>query len=145
MLKLAEDLGRFSSPSLHELLLREELVQNHERTENIFLEENLSLRNRKRVKRPSHVRIVQTGPDCPYEQWAMDFVSAPLMERRRFRILTIADLRDRSSQAFVVDMSLLGVRVVRALKRLRLQGDCRSVTRLITAQNLAVRPWMHGC
>ena len=40
---------------------------------------SLSLRTRKRVKRPSHTRIVQAGPDGPYEQWAMDFVSDSLM------------------------------------------------------------------
>lgn len=53
---------------------------------------------------------------------AMDFVSDSLMGGRRIRILTIADLWDRSSPALEVDMSLPGVRVVRILERLRLQG-----------------------
>ena len=75
-----------------------------------------------RVKRPSHARIVQAGPAGPDEQWAMDFVSDSLMGGRRIRILTIADLWDRSSPALEVDMSLPGVRVVRVLERLRLQG-----------------------
>ena len=44
------------------------------------------------------------------------------MGGRRIRILTIADLWDRSSPALEVDMSLPGVRVVRVLERLRLQG-----------------------
>ena len=52
----------------------------------------------------------------------MDFVSDSLMGGRRIRILTIADLWDRSSPALEVDMSLPGVRVVRVLERLRLQG-----------------------
>ncbi len=52
----------------------------------------------------------------------MDFVSDSLMGGRRLRILTIADLWDRSSPALEVDMSLPGVRVVRVLERLRLQG-----------------------
>ena len=122
MLELANDRRRFGSPRLHELLRREELVQNHKRTERIYQEENLSLRTRKRVKRPSHARIVQAGPAGPDEQWAMDFVSDSLMGGRRIRILTIADLWDRSSPALEVDMSLPGVRVVRVLERLRLQG-----------------------
>jgi len=66
--ELAEDRRRFSSPRLHELLRREELVQNHNRTERIFQEENLSLRTRKRVKRPSHARVAQAGPADPDEQ-----------------------------------------------------------------------------
>ena len=115
MLELANDRRRFGSPRLHELLRREELVQNHKRTERIYQEENLSLRTRKRVKRPSHARIVQAGPAGPDEQWAMDFVSDSLMGGRRIRILTIADLWDRSSPALEVDMSLPGVRVVRVV------------------------------
>ena len=107
MLELANDRRRFGSPRLHELLRREELVQNHKRTERIYQEENLSLRTRKRVKRPSHARIVQAGPAGPDEQWAMDFVSDSLMGGRRIRILTIADLWDRSSPALEVDMSLV--------------------------------------
>ena len=98
------------------------LVQNHKRTERIFQEENLLLPTRKRVKRPSHARIVQAGPAGPDEQWAMDFVSDSFMGGRRIRIMTIADLWDRSSPALEVDMSLPGVRVVRILERLRLQG-----------------------
>ena len=46
MLELANDRQRFGSPRLHELLRREELVQNHKRTERIYQEENLSLRTR---------------------------------------------------------------------------------------------------
>ena len=69
MLKLANDRRRFGSPRLHELLRREGLVQNHKWAERIYQEENLSLRTRKRVKRPSHARIVQAGPDGPDEQW----------------------------------------------------------------------------
>ena len=44
------------------------------------------------------------------------------MGERRNRILTIANLCDRSNQAFEVDMSLPGVRVVRVPEKLRLQG-----------------------
>ena len=54
-------------------------MQNHMRTERIYKEENLSLRTLKRVKRPSHARIVQAGPTGPGDQWAMDFVSDSLM------------------------------------------------------------------
>ena len=74
------------------------------------------------MKRPSHARIVQAGPAGPGEQWAMDFVSDSFMGGRRIRILTIADLWDRSSPALEVDMPLPGVRVVRILERQRLQG-----------------------
>ena len=63
------------------------------------------------MKRPSHARICPDWPCGPDEQWAMDFVSDSLMGGQRIRILTIADLWDRSSPALEVDMSLPGVRV----------------------------------
>ena len=120
--ELAEERRRFGSPRLHEFLRREGLVRNHKRTERIYQEEGLSLRTRKRAKRPSHTRVEQVGPTSPNELWAMDFVSDALMNGRRIRILTIADLWDRSSPALEVDMSLPGLRVVRVLEGLRLQG-----------------------
>ena len=46
--------------------------------------------------------------------------ASPLWGERRIRILTIADLWDRSSPALEVDISLPEVRVVRVLERLRL-------------------------
>ena len=52
----------------------------------------------------------------------MVFVSDSLIGGRCIRILTIADLRDRSKPALEVDMSLPGVRVVHVPERLRLQG-----------------------
>ena len=69
MLELAENRRRFGSPRLHELLRREGRVQNYKRTERIYQEENLSLRTHERVKRPSHVRIVQAAPVGPDKQW----------------------------------------------------------------------------
>ncbi len=143
MLELASDRRRFGSPHLHRLLRREELVQNHKRTERIYQEENLSLRTRKRVKRPSHARFVQAGPAGPDEQWAMDFVSDSLIGGRRIRILTITDQWDRSSPALEVAMSLPGVRVVRVLEGYAFKEGYRSVSRLIMGRSLSVRPWTH--
>lgn len=54
-------------------------MQNHKRTKRIYHEENLSLRIRKRVKRPSYARIVQADPAGLDEQSAMDFVCDALM------------------------------------------------------------------
>ena len=67
VLELANDRRRFGSPRLHELLRREELLQNHKWTERSYQKENLSLHARKRVKRPSHTRTVQAGPAVPDE------------------------------------------------------------------------------
>ena len=120
--ELAETRRRFGSPRLHVLLRREGLVINHKRTERVYREEKLSLRLKKRNKRPSHLRVVQPEPSSANEQWGMDFMSDTLMNGRRLRVLTIVDLWNRVSPALEVDFSLPGQRVVRVLERLRLQG-----------------------
>jgi putative transposase len=122
MREIAETRRRFGTPRLHVLLRREGLVMNHKRTERVYREEKLSLRLKKRNKRPSHMRVYQPGPSCRDEQWAMDFLSDALINGRRIRILTVMDLWDRSSPALEADISLSGSRVVRVLEQLRLQG-----------------------
>ncbi|MEW5773375.1 MAG: integrase core domain-containing protein [Thermodesulfobacteriota bacterium] len=95
--ELAEERRRFGSPRLHILLRREGWPVNHKRGERICREEGLSLRLKRRRKRTSHLRVVASGPTGPNQQWAMDFMSDSLENGRRFRVLTIADLRDRRS------------------------------------------------
>ena len=115
MREIAEMRRRFGAPRLHIMLRREGVVINHKRTERVYREERLSLRLKKRNKRPSHARTPQIGPLCRDEQWGMDFLSDALMDGRRIRVLTIVDLWDRSSPAVEVDVSLPGRRVVRTL------------------------------
>lgn len=122
MRELAEIRRRFGAARLHILLRREGLVTNHKRTERVYREECLSLRLKKRNKRPSHLRVIQPGPSRPDELWAMDFMSDALLNGRRIRVLTVVDLWDRTSPALEADISLTGHRVVRVLEMLRLQG-----------------------
>ncbi|WP_239877655.1 IS3 family transposase, partial [Laribacter hongkongensis] len=53
--ELAEQCRRFGSPRLHALLRREGWAINHKRVERIYKQEGLSLRLRRRKKRPSHL------------------------------------------------------------------------------------------
>jgi putative transposase len=130
MREIAESRRRFGAPRVHILLRREGLVLNHKRTERVYREENLSLRLKKRNKRPSHQRVEQVKPSRPNEQWAMDFMSDALMNGRKIRILTIVDLWNRASPALATDVSLSGERVVRVLEDLRRQGHMPQCLRL---------------
>ena len=146
MREIAETRRRFGAPRLHVMLRREGLVINHKRTERVYREEKLSLRLKKRHKRPSHARVPQVGPLYRDEQWGMDFLSDALMDGRRIRILTIVDLWDRSSPAVEVDVSLPGLRVVRALERLRLHGRLPKSIRLDNGPEFtgkALDAWAH--
>ena len=146
MRELAEIRRRFGAARLHVLLRREGLVVNHKRTERVYREERLSLRLKKRNKRPSHLRVVQPGPSRPDELWAMDFMSDALLNGRRIRVLTVVDLWDRTSPALEADISLTGHRVVRVLERLRMQGRKPQVLRVDNGPEFtgkALDTWAH--
>lgn len=132
MRELAEQRRRFGCPRLHVLLKREDLVQNHKRTERIYREEGLSLRLRKRKRRPSVLRVKMPKAQRPGQRWSMDFVSDQLWQGRRFRALTIVDDYSRECPAIEVDTSLGGERVTRVLDRL---ADDRGAPQVITVDN----------
>jgi putative transposase len=89
--ELAQERPRFGSPRLHVQLRREGLVQNHKRTERLCRAEGLSLRLKRRKKRPNHLRVVMPTPSGADESWAMDFVADALVHSRRIRMLIIID------------------------------------------------------
>ncbi|WP_416246210.1 IS3 family transposase [Desulfocurvibacter africanus] len=75
--ELTKECRSFGSPRLCILLRREGLVVNHKQVERVYREEGLSLRLKRRRKRPSHLRVVQPGPIGPDEQWSLDFMCKP--------------------------------------------------------------------
>lgn len=102
----AEQVEGIGSPRLHFLLRREGLVQNHKRTERLYRAEGLSLRLKRRKKRPSHLRVVMPTPNGADESWAMDFVADALARGRRIRMLTIIDAWNRECPHIEVNFSL---------------------------------------
>ena len=57
-------------------------------------------------------------PQRPNDRWSLDFVSDPLTDGRRFRILTVVDDCTRENIALIADTSLSGLRVATELDRL---------------------------
>lgn len=128
--ELAEMRRRFGSPRLTVLLRREGWRVNHKRVERVYREEGLSLRMKRRRKRPSHLRVIRPGPTGPDQRWSLDFMSDALVNGRRLRLLTIIDGWDRSCPHIEVDHSLTGERVVRVLERLKQQGRLPAVLQM---------------
>lgn len=122
IIEIAEERRRFGAMRIHIMLRRECFIVNHKRTERIYREEGLSLRLKNRKKRPSYTRIEKYAPTGPDQKWSLDFVSDALINGRRFKMLTIEDVWDRSCPGIEVDLSLSGTRVVRVLERLRQCG-----------------------
>jgi putative transposase len=94
------------------------LVVNHKRTERLYREMGLSLRLKKRKKRPSHLRVAMPAPSRPNERWSMDFIFDQLSAGRRIKCLTLGDDFTREALALEVGHSLTGGCVVMILDRL---------------------------
>ena len=60
--ELAAHRKRFGSPRLYILLKREHLVVNHKHIQRIYLEENLSLRRKRRRKGAAGARVILVAP-----------------------------------------------------------------------------------
>jgi putative transposase len=88
---LADERRRFGYRRLHILLRREGYVVNHKRLFRLYKEERLIVRRRGGRKRAMGTRAPITLPLQPNQRWSLDFVSAQLLDGRRFRILTVVD------------------------------------------------------
>lgn len=132
MRELAEENRRWGCPMLHRVLKRENLVQNHKKTERLYREEGLSIRRRKKKKIAGHLRVEMPAPTAVNERWSMDFVSDRLWQGRRFRVLTLVDDYSRENLALEVDTSIGGARVARVLDRL---ASTRGLPKCIRVDN----------
>lgn len=99
------------------MLRNEGVVMNRRRTERLYAQEGLQLRihNRKKLKRP---RMPMVVPIACNVRWSMDFVSDPLSNHRRFRILNVRDDYSKELIGQLVAYSILGAMVGRFLDQL---------------------------
>jgi len=130
--ELAQQRRRFGSPRLHILLRREGIAINHKRTERIYREEKLSLRQRRRKKMTAVLRVEMPQAEKPDQRWSMDFMSDSLYNGRKIRVLTVVDDYTRECLAIEVDTSINGIRVTNILNRI---AYMRSLPDIITIDN----------
>ena len=112
---LAGERRRFGYRRLGILLAREGWQVNHKKLFRLYREEGLAVRRRRSRKRALGTRRPILVPDRVNQRWSLDFVSDALSDGRRFRALCVVDDHSREALAIVVDRSLSGRRVVRAL------------------------------
>lgn len=72
--ELAAQRVRFGYRRIHMLLLREGWKVNHKKVHRIYLEENLTVRTKKRKKLANRPRVPLGKAEAPNEQRSMDFV-----------------------------------------------------------------------
>ena len=115
MKELIEQQNTMGCEMMHEVLRREGLIRNHKRTERIYQEQGFSLKIRKRKRRISQIRLELPKATRPNQRWSMDFMQVALSGGRRFRLLCVIDQFTKECLLIVVDFSISGTRVTRAL------------------------------
>ena len=115
IVELAQLRRRFGYRRLHDLLRPEFPAVNHKKVYRLYCDANLSVRRRRKVKRPSMERRPLSIASRPNGVWSMDFVSDALANGRRLKCLTIADDFTHECIDIAVDHGIGGQYVTRVL------------------------------
>ncbi len=115
LIELAQVRRRFGYRRLHDLLKPEFPAVNHKKMYRLYQEAKLSVRRRRKAKRPVGERQKLRMSYRPNDTWSMDFVFDALANGRRIKCLTMVDDFTRESVDIVVDHGISGEYVVRLL------------------------------
>jgi putative transposase len=94
-------------------------VINHKRVYRLYKQEQLALR-RKNPRRRASCRSREGRPpvEAANQVWAMDFVTVPLADGRKARVLTVLDLFTREALAIRADARFTSGQVIAVLEEL---------------------------
>jgi len=130
--ELAWAKPRIGYRQLYDRLRRAGWRVNHKRIERLYALEGLALRRKRRSVKIVCERRPHEIPSTVNRHWSMDFVHDALCTGRRFRCLTIIDIKSRYVPAIEAAFSLPGERVVAVLERLK---QSRGIPEMITIDN----------
>ena len=89
--RVSRERRRFGCRRIHVMIAREGFEVNHKKVRRIYTEEKLQVRRRGGRKRALGTRKPMVLLYGHNQRWSLDFVSDPLTDGRRFRILTVVD------------------------------------------------------
>jgi putative transposase len=115
---LATEYPRYGYSILHGMLRAEGLVVNAKKTYRIYREEKLQVRRKHRKRLANRPRLELAVPAASNQRWSADFISDQLATGRRFRVLNIVDDYSRECVLNIVDFSISGQHLARALDQL---------------------------
>jgi putative transposase len=113
---IAYEKRRYGYRRIHMILKREGVKINHKKVYRIYTQLGLRVKKRKSRRKALGERKVEALITKPNQRWALDFVSDALSDGRRIRLLPIIDVYTRQCLKLVVDTSLSGKSVVKALE-----------------------------
>ena len=117
IVELAHERRRFGYRRIHDLLSLEGHQVNHKRVWRLYKLANLSVRKRRKVKRPTGERQPLAASQHVNDTWSADFVMDALANGRRIKCLTVVDDFSRECVDIAVDHGMGGEYVVRLLDR----------------------------
>jgi len=117
IVEIAQARRRFGYRRVHDMLRPEFPGVNHKRVYRLYSEANLTVRKRKKAKRPASERVPLQIAKSVNEVWSMDFVSDSLVNGRRIKCLTVADDFSHECVDITADYGISGQYVTRLLDR----------------------------
>jgi putative transposase len=117
IIEIAQVRRRFGYRRIHDLLRPEFPSVNHKRVYRLYTEASLTVRKRRKAKRPLSERVPLQLARSINEVWSMDFVSDSLANGRRIKCLTVADDFSHESVEIAVDYGISGHYVTPILDR----------------------------
>ena len=117
IIEIAQVRRRFGYRRIHDLLRPQFPGVNHKRVYRLYTQANLTVRKRRKAKRPLSERVPLQLAKSINEVWSMDFVSDSLANGRRIKCLTVADDFSHESVEIAVDYGISGQYVTRILDR----------------------------
>ena len=126
--ELAAMRRRFGYRRIHALLRREGSEANHKRVYRLYRLAGLAVARRRKRARVAVEREPLLLPTRPNEVWSMDFVMDALSSGRRLKCLTVVDDFTKEAIELVLDHSITGDYVTRALDQVvRFRGAPRAI------------------
>jgi putative transposase len=126
--ELAAARRRFGYRRIHALLRREGNQANHKRVYRLYRLAGLAVARRRKRARVAVEREPLFLPERSNEVWSMDFVMDALSSGRRLKCLTIVDDFSKEAVDIVVDHTISGDYVTRALDQAaRFRGLPRAI------------------
>ena len=117
IIEIAQVRRRFGYRRIHDMLEPQFPGVNHKRVYRLYTEANLTVRKRKKAKRPLSERVPLQMAQSVNEVWSMDFVTDSLSSGRRIKCLTVADDFSHECVDITVDYGISGQYVTRLLDR----------------------------
>ena len=115
IIEIAHARRRFGYRRIHDMLRAHFPGVNHKKVYRLYSAAHLTVRKRKKIKRPAGERVPLQLARAVNEVWSMDFVSDSLSSGRRIKCLTVADDFSHECVSIAVDWGISGQYVTRLL------------------------------